>query len=157
MMLWYQVFLCCIVTMCAGCIGPFSEMIESKYADRIAANPDILRGWIPNILPADAADIVVVYDIDINYAWGCFKTKDFTSVRNKLSELKAIQISGPIDDGPSEIFRDFSWWPASMRSSSIEAMQVKEFPKAPSPGFGMRIGLDSPSDLVCYHRKYGAS
>lgn len=142
--------------LCAGCIGPFSEMIEQEHATKAAAQAADAVGegrWIPDILPDDAVVIREVHDIDTNETWGCFKTKEFDALRRTLSVLRAAAAQGPIDEGPQEIFRDFSWWPHVMRSTSVEVWTFHEARTAPAlRGFVVRVGVDRATGTVCFHR-----
>jgi hypothetical protein len=131
-------------------------MIEQEYANtgavRAAGASDGGR-WIPDILPDDAVVIHEVHEIDTNLTWGCFKTQDLGGVRGRLSILKATDSRGAIDPGPRGIFRDFSWWPDSMRSPNIEALEFHESPPAPAvQHFVVRVGIDSATGTVCFHR-----
>ena len=96
--------------LCAGCVGPFSDLIEREYEDVAAARAAGAVGegaWVPDILPTDATAIHEVHDIDTNDTWGCFKTGDPDSVRTALSRLRAAHAEAPLALGPREIFRDF--------------------------------------------------
>ena len=138
---------------CVGCIGPFSENIEREYPNTKAAKAAD-RGWIPEILPDDATGIREVHNIDSNRTWGCFTTRELGAVRSKLSLLKANRTAGPIHSGPREVFRDFSWWPETMRYSAVEAMEFREPPPYPAAQhrFLIRVGLDGATGTVCFHR-----
>jgi hypothetical protein len=136
-----------------ACVGPFSENVEHEYANAKAVTA-AQQGWIPDILPEDAARIREVHHIDSNRTWGCFTTRDLGAVRAALSTLGARATAGPIHTGPREIFRDFSWWPQSMGSSAIDAFEFREPPPYPaaSRGFLIRVGIDAVTGTVCFHR-----
>ena len=136
-----------------ACIGPLSENVEHEYPNaKVAKATD--HGWIPAILSEDAASIREVHNIDSNRTWGCFTTRELGTVRTALSTLGATRTAGPIHAGPHEIFRDFSWWPESMSSSTIEAMEFREAPPFPAArqGFLIRVGIDGATGTVCFHR-----
>jgi hypothetical protein len=131
-------------------------MFEKRYANTKEAEAADAIGWgrrIPAIVPSDASDIREVHNIDTNDTWGCFKTQDFKGLRAMLQKLDAKVVQGPIDRGPSEIFRDFSWWPSAMRSSSVEAWEFTEAPLAPalSQSF-VRVGIDEKTGAACFYR-----
>src|SRR5262245_41352628 len=131
-------------------------MVEQEYASIGAARAaDAVgeRRWIPDILPDDAVAIHEVHNIDTNQTWGCFKTQKLGTVRGSLAVLKAVEVRSPIDLGPRATFRGFSWWPNRMRSTSVEAAEFREPPLAPAiQGFAVRVGIDSATGTVCYHR-----
>jgi hypothetical protein len=54
---------------------------------------------------------------------------------------------------PREWFRDFSWWPESMRSGAAEAWEFRESPACAvcSPSV-VHVGIDAKTDTVCFHR-----
>lgn len=142
--------------LCVACVGPFSEMIEREYEDVAAARAAGAVGegaWVPDILPNDATAIHEVHNIDTNATWGCFKTRDLDSVRTALSRRKAAHAEAPLASGPHEIFRDFSWWPDAMRSSTITVQAYDEPSAAPAlAGFVVRVGIDVTTGTVCFHR-----
>jgi hypothetical protein len=134
-----------------GCIGPLSENIERQFADAKSARADYRGGWIPDILPDDATSIREVHNLDTNATWGCFRTQNVDAVRAALSKLKATKTQAAIHAGPRELFRDFSWWPNSMRSSSIEGWQFVEPANALESSI-VRVGVDTGTGTVCFHR-----
>ena len=85
---------------------------------------------------------------------GCFNTRRTDEVRASLSRLHAHKGTGPISSRPAEIFRDFSWWPASMAEGSTEAWELVEPAAcagcAPS---NVRVGIDAARGAVCFSRK----
>mgnify|MGYP001567321486 CR=1 FL=1 len=139
-----------------GCIGPFTEMFEKRYENKKEADAVGAIGWghwIPAVIPGDASDIREVHDIDTNDTWGCFKTQDFKGLRVMLQKVDAQVVQGPIDPGPNEIFRNFSWWPSIMRSSSVEAWEFTEAPLAPALSkFTVRAGIDEKPGTACFYR-----
>jgi hypothetical protein len=136
----------------SACIGPFSENIESRYADRRSAGGAIARGWIPEILPDDASDIREVHNMDTNATWCCFSTRHPADVRARAVRLGAVGVLGPVHSGPRETFRDFSWWPESMASATIEALEFSEAPaySGATPSL-VRAGIDG-SGKICFYR-----
>ena len=91
--------------LCTGCIGPFSEMIERKYADTKAAKAAgafVEGGWIPDIVPEDAVDIHEVHDLDVNLTWVFFKTQSVAVVRRDLSGLRATRTKGRLNEGQAK-------------------------------------------------------
>lgn len=139
-----------------GCVGPFSEMIEHDYRDAKAAREARAVGeghWIPDILPPDATNIHEVHNIDMNLTWGCFETRETTALRSALSRAGAVSTPEPLGDGPTEIFRDFSWWPHSMGTSTVRVYEFHEDAGAPGVGGSVvRVGVDEPAGLVCFER-----
>ena len=131
-------------------------MIERKYADTKAAKAAcafVEGGWIPDIVPDDAVDIHEVHDLDVNLTWGCFKTQNLAAVRRDLSGLRATKTQRPIARRPSEIFRDFSWWPDTMRSASVELSEFRESPAAPGlDGCVVQVAIHAASGTVCFYR-----
>jgi hypothetical protein len=131
-------------------------MIEREYENVAAARAAGAVGegaWFPDILPGDATAIHEVHDIDTNDTWGCFKTRDLDSVRTALLRLKAADAEAPLASGPREIFRDFSWWPDAMRSSTVAMQAYKEPSAMPArAGFVVRVGTDVATGTVCFHR-----
>jgi hypothetical protein len=142
--------------MCVGCVGPFSEMVEREYEDMAAtkaAGAVSEASWLPDILPDDATAIHEVHDIDTNETWGCFRTRELDNVRSALFRRKAASSEAPLTSGPREIFRKFSWWPDSMRSSTIEVLAFDEPPaRSAIGGFAVRVGIDVTIGTVCFHR-----
>ena len=138
----------------SGCIGPLSEKPERQYASAVEARADgaLERGWIPAILPSDAHAIREVHDVATNLTWGCFSTGDVEEVRALLARLKAQRAQGPIGPQPREWFRDFSWWPELMRAGPVEAWQFTEAAVPRGSSFVVRVGIDSGSRRVCFHR-----
>ena len=149
-----MLFLATVIS--TGCIGPFSEMFEKRYANKKDADAADAIGWgrwIPAIIPDDALDIREVHRVDANDTWGCFKTKDFKGLRTILKSANAKAVQGPIDHGPREIFRDFSWWPSVMRSSSVEAWEFTEAPLAAALSKSkVRVGIDEKAGSACFYR-----
>lgn len=142
----------------SACVGPFSELQERQYPNAAAARAADPSGWIPDILPDDATSIRVVHKIDSIRTWGCYGTQSFDAVRTLLTSRKARHSSGSIGNPPSELFRDFSWWPNSMSKGSVEAW---EFPD-PLVCSGcadsvVRVGIESTTGRVCFHRGFAAN
>jgi hypothetical protein len=138
----------------AACVGPFSELQEQQYPSADAAKAADPSGWIPDILPADSTGIRLVHRVDSSLTWGCFNTRRTDDVRASLSRLHGHKGTGPIGSRPAEIFRDFSWWPASMAEGSTEAWELVEPAAcagcAPS---NVRVGIDAARGAVCFSRK----
>jgi len=99
-----------------ACVGPFSELQENQYANAVAARAADPSGWIPAILPGDAARIREVHNVDSTRTWGCFGTRTMKEVRGLLRQLHARESRGPIGSRPAD--RDFGWWPQSMNSAA---------------------------------------
>lgn len=142
------------VTLAGACVGPLSEMQESRYPDPDAARLGDPSGWIPAILPNDAKSIREVHNVDSSRTWGCFSTRRADDVRALLSGLHAHTAPGAIADRPTEIFRSFSWWPDSMSGSGLEAWEFREAPRCAAcvPSI-VRVGIDVRSGTVCFHRQ----
>src|SRR4029079_8888994 len=138
----------------AGCIGRLSEKPEHQYASTADARADgaLERGWIPMILPSDAHAIREVHDVDTNRTWGCFSTVEVEEVRALLARLKAQRTQGLIGPQPREWLRDFSWWPEPMRAGTVEAWQFTDASVPRGAPFLVRVGIDSGSSRVCFHR-----
>lgn len=140
-----------------ACIGPFSENVEHHYQDLASARAAGAVGdgrWIPPILPEDASDIREVHNIDSNRTWCCFATVSVADVRAKVSERGGAKVRGPIHAGPREMLRDFSWWPASMVSASVEPFEFHEAPAYPgATPMRVHVGIDS-AGKVCFHRGF---
>lgn len=143
-----------VAVLLGGCAGPLSELKESHYATADAARAADPSGWIPDILPADATDIHEVHYIDGTRTWGCFQTRTPESVRALLNTLDARKAPGPIAREPAEPFRDFPWWPSSMRTGGVEAWEFRESPAclACSAPAVVRVGIDTASPTVCFYR-----
>jgi hypothetical protein len=127
-----------IVALSGGC----SEEFESRYSTKADAVRDgaIVRGWIPDILPADAVDIREVHNIDTNRTWCCFTTPGgVEQVRNRLQEVGAKRESSPGPEGKTP-----AWWPAT---------PPDETHALPEPnGFIVRIRMNLVSKTVCFSR-----
>lgn len=148
----------------SSCIGPFSEEYQYHYPNVSAARADgaFSRGWIPEIVPADATDIYIFYNIDTNWTWGCFRLpRDGARVREALAAIRAERVAGPVDSGPPRFYwvlhrlpGTLPWWPTSMRSPGIEMYRFIESPKARllSP-YVVRVGIDENGKAVCFHRR----
>jgi hypothetical protein len=142
------------VVLGVACVGPLSEMKESQYPSADAARAADPSGWIPDILPTDATSIREVHYIDSTRTWGCFQAPAPEGVRALLTRLNAHKAPGPIASGPAELFRDFSWWPSSMRTGAVEAWEFRDPPgcSACSAPAVVRVGIDIASGTVCFHR-----
>jgi|SRR5438093_9573747 len=130
-----------------GCVGPFSEDVESHYADVTAARAAGAIGWdqwIPEIVPDSATDIRELHNIDTNRTWGCFRfgQGEDGSVRRTLAALGARPGRGPVSERPRFFFTELAWWPRSMTSPTIEAYEV----------FDVLVGIDENDQRVCFHR-----
>jgi hypothetical protein len=140
----------------SACVGPFSENTEHHYPNLAAARAADAIGehrWIPAILPDEATAIREVHNIDTNLTWGCFMTRDMRGVRELLAKQNAQPTQAAVAVEPRERFRDFSWWPESMRSGAAEAWEFRESAAcaACSPSL-VRVGIDAKADRVCFHR-----
>jgi hypothetical protein len=142
------------VVVGGACVGPLSELKESQYPNVDAARAADPSGWIPDILPTDATSIREVHYIDSTRTWGCFHAPAADGVRALLARLNAHKAPGPIANGPTELFRDFSWWPSTMRRGAVEAWEFREPPacSACSAPAIVRVGIDAASGIVCFHR-----
>ena len=150
-----------LVTLLAGalvgsaCVGPFSEMQEREYPDTDAARRGDPSGWIPAILPNDAKSIREVHRVDSIQTWGCFSTRQPDEVRGLLALLRAHKARGPIANRPTEIFRNFSWWPDSMSGSGFEAWEFGEASRCSACALTIvRVGIDVGNGTVCFHRAF---
>jgi hypothetical protein len=141
------------VVLGGACVDPLSELKESQYPNARAARAADPSGWIPDILPSDATGIREVHYIDSTQTWGCFQASVPEGVRTLLTRLDGHKAPGPIASGPAELFRDFSWWPSSMRTGAVEAWGFREPPAcaACSPTV-VRVGIDTASRTVCFYR-----
>jgi len=137
-----------------SCVGPFSEMRENNYPNSAAAKAADPTGWIPSILTDDATSIREVHDVASNETWGCFRTGQVPGVRLLLGRLRARKATaGSIADRPSELFRNYRWWPESMSTGSVEAweFQQPEGCAACNPST-LSVGIDAATGTVCFHR-----
>jgi hypothetical protein len=142
------------VVLGSACVGPFSELKERQYPTATAARASDPSGWIPDILPDDATGIREVHKVDVSRTWGCFITRRPDAVRVLLSRIHAHEAPGPIGTRPAELFRDFSWWPESISAGSVEAWEGSEAAAcAACLPTTIRIGIDTASGTVCFHRK----
>jgi hypothetical protein len=135
-----------------GCVGPFSEMVQSEYSTADAAKVADPSGWMPDVLPDDATNIREVNRVDSTQTWGCFNTRHADTVHVLLTRLKAHESPGPVAAGPAELFRDFSWWPESMGTGSVQAWEFGEAPPCPAcePTI-VRLGIEDATGRVCFH------
>ena len=112
-----------------GCVGPFSEDLESHYANVAAARDDgaFLRGWLPEIVPDEATDIREVHNIDSNRTWACFGIpQGAATVRARLEKATAQRVARPLGTRPPGLLGPPTWWPSSMAQPQIEAYELKE-------------------------------
>jgi hypothetical protein len=134
--------------------NPDSSNRTRQAADRLVIVVADPGGWIPAILPNDATTIREVDKVDESRTWGCFSTRRADEVRALLSGLNAHKAPGPIGNRPSEIFRDFSWWPESMSGNALEAWEFREEGRCPACGATVvRVGIDVRNSTVCFHRE----
>src|SRR5215208_5791503 len=82
-----------IFALCAAC-GEIQSATYATYADAIAAGAQ-RRGWLPPFIPATAADIREVHDLDTNQQWLRFRVP----VGDTSVGIGAIRIS--IDEAAS--------------------------------------------------------
>ncbi len=131
------------VLLVAALSGGCSDEYESRYASKAEAVRDgaIARGWIPDILPADALDIREVHNIDTNRTWCCFTSPGgVEQVRKRLQEVGAKQDAGP----RSPEGRSPAWWPASPPDETHSLREVD--------GYLVRIRMSVGSNEVCFSR-----
>ena len=146
------------IVLSSACVGPFSELSESQFPDAHIARAADPSGWIPDILPADATKIREVHKIDSIRTWGCYSTGNPDAVRTLLTSQKASIVPGPIGNRPSELFRDFSWWPDSMGTGRVEAWEFAEAPACSLCADSVvRVGIESTVGRVCFHRGFAAN
>ncbi len=142
-----------------ACVGPFSELQERQFENSRAARAADPSGWIPDILPDDVTGIREVHKVDSIRTWGCYSTQSPEAVRTLLISRKAHDAPGPIGKRPTELLRDFSWWPESMVAGRVEAWEFPD-PSACS-GCGadgvVRVGIESGAKRVCFHRGFAAN
>jgi hypothetical protein len=134
----------------AACIGPLSEDIESHYVDAATARRAgaFERGWLPEFVPEQAADIWEMHNLDTNITWGCFSNPSgLGDLRGLLEKQGATRATGPVGGGPRTLFGSRAWWPESMETSRIEAYQVVE-----DSHFTLLVGLDTATGRACFHR-----
>ncbi len=132
-----------IVLLTTALTGGCSDEYESRYSNTAEAVRDgaIARGWIPDILPADALDIREMHDIDTNKTWCCFTTPGgVAQVRSRLQEVGAKQELGPW----SPKGRTPAWWPASPPD---ERHSLKEI-----DGSILQIRMNVGTKQVCFYR-----
>ena len=136
-----------------ACVGPFSETHEDNYPNSAAAKAADPSGWIPPILTDDATSVRDVHNVASNETWGCFRTGQAPTVRLLLGHLNAQKTAGSIANRPSELFRNYPWWPESMSTGAVEAWEFQQSAGcaacAPS---AVRVGIDAASGTVCFHR-----
>ena len=148
-----KVFVASVAVLLAGCVGPFSELKERQYSNADAARADDPSGRIPTILPTNATSIREVHDVASTRTWGCFHAPAADSVRALLASVKAHNAPGPIAAGPTEMCRDFSWWPTSMSTGTVEAWEFREpAPCSACTPTVVRVGIDGATGTVCFHR-----
>jgi hypothetical protein len=151
-----QLLIGAITVAFLGCIGPFSEDLESHYSDVNAARADgaFGRGWLLEIVPDDSIDIREMHNIDTNLTWGCFFTPSSTEeVRKKLRTLGASRAQGPVSSGPRGLFGVRTWWPQSMTTIAVETYRFDEV----GAQFTVIVGLDAEKNTACVHRTLRAT
>lgn len=126
--------------------------IESHYsrwtdAERAGA---FRQGWLPPLLPASAADIWEIHNIDTNETWACFTTaEDLSGVRAAIVEAGGKRVGGSLDSGPDRYFVRRPWWPEPMSSAGVEIYEMVEDRR-----FRLRFGLHAPTSTTCMHRGF---
>ena len=132
-----------IVLLTSALSGGCSDVYESRYSNRDEAVRDgaIARGWIPDILPADALDIREVHDIDTNQTWCCFTTPGgVAQVRSRLEQAGAKQERFPW----SPEIRAPAWWPETPPDERHSLREVD--------GSIVRIRMNVGTKKVCFSR-----
>jgi hypothetical protein len=141
-----------------GCVGPFSEDFEARYATVAAARQSDAIGdhrWIPAILPETATDIVEFHNIDTNATWGCFRLNGGADQLISLVRAKAARESkGAVSGGPRQWFRTRPWWPETMTKGTVEVLEFTEPAAAPAlEPTTVRVGVDRVGDTACFRRR----
>jgi hypothetical protein len=139
-----------VLLILGGSACALSDDVESHYEGVKAARDRgaFDHGWLPEIIPSDATDIWELHNIDTNWTWACFRTASGPeAVRALLAQKGAVQMSGPVDKGPSYVLRTYEWWPASMNTPAIETYSFQE----PSRHSSTKVGLDVRTGVVCFH------
>ena len=138
-------------TMFAGCVGPFREDREVQYENVAAARSDD-RGWMPAVVPPEAANIRLFYYVDSILTWGCFDMPNGADgLRKQLSELQAQRTKGPVDRGPRPYWILKQWWPTSMASTSVDTYRFAETAK-----HLLTVGITDDEKRACFHRTYSS-
>ena len=122
------------------------EIQEAVYPDAPAARTAgaFERGWLPEVIPEDARDIVERHDLDTNETWACFTTPSGgESVRRKLVQLGAKRVSWLGGDGPGR-----PWWPDEMTRETLEAYAFSE-----SGRLVVTVALARDERMACLMRR----
>jgi hypothetical protein len=126
-----------------------SDRHESSYLDVAAAQGDgaFERGWLPPLLPRDAASISEIHDLDTNETWACFAMPSGPDLlRNNLRLAKAERVTGPVGPRPTLFFLSRSWWPESMSEPGNEAYRVSD-----TNGV-IVVGIERGEQQACLYR-----
>src|SRR5262245_57359720 len=93
-----------------ACSAP--ETVEVHYPTGAAALADgaAARGWIPDLMPQDATDILEIHDLDTEEVWIRFTFTDETrsGLVKSCNEVDALHVAWP------RATRRLSWWPEDM-------------------------------------------
>ncbi|WP_414494779.1 hypothetical protein [Stenotrophomonas maltophilia] len=98
--------------LCAGCVAP-NEIITSHYATRSHAEEDgaLARGWLPEKMPASAANIIEVHSIDSNEMWIRFSYAGEDSKFFVRSCVRSRSMSFPDSRRTKQ---SAPWWPQDL-------------------------------------------
>lgn len=138
-----------VAALLAGCVGPFSEDFESRYATFAEAREGRYKGWIPDgVVPEDAVHIWEFHNIDTNVTWGCFGLSSGADpLRLRLQKLGARRTEGGLGAGPKRFLRTRDWWPQPSEGDAAETYQYQE-----SDRFNMRVGVLPGGGAACFRR-----
>ena len=104
---------------------------ESHYPTFAAAVADgaVARGWVPDMLPADATDIREMHDLDTEEVWIRFTSgaAALGDMARACAEVGALEVAWPRGT------RRLSWWPHDMPQAVSSPASRWRFFRCPSP------------------------